>query len=156
MSFGVTFVSGGTFSGTTTNPLTGAATGGAAAGTNFDGSAARTFDFSTLGAQPSTPRVDTQAAADITPDFTKDQYNRTGQNATLNFVNHTGTALAGFGVVARVKDNGTSRTIAWGTEYRGIGVTLPTATVVSKTLYIAMEWNQSDTKFDVLAVRQEA
>lgn len=36
--------------GTTTNAVTFAATGGAAAGTSFDGSAARTIDFSTVGA----------------------------------------------------------------------------------------------------------
>ena len=36
--------------GTTTNALTGAASGGAAPGTTFNGSAARTFDYSTFGA----------------------------------------------------------------------------------------------------------
>jgi hypothetical protein len=37
--------------GTTTNALTAAATGGAAPGTTFDGSAARTFDYHSFGAQ---------------------------------------------------------------------------------------------------------
>lgn len=38
--------------GTTTNPVTFTNTGGAAAGTTFDGSVARTIDYSTLGAAP--------------------------------------------------------------------------------------------------------
>ena len=38
--------------GTTTNALTGAASGGAAAGTTFNGAAAVTFDYHTLGAAP--------------------------------------------------------------------------------------------------------
>jgi hypothetical protein len=38
-------------SGTTTNALTGAASGGASAGTTFNGSSAVTFDYHTLGAQ---------------------------------------------------------------------------------------------------------
>lgn len=41
----------GSGAGTTTNPLTGAATGGAAPGSTFNGSAAVTFDYHTVGAQ---------------------------------------------------------------------------------------------------------
>jgi hypothetical protein len=36
-----------------------------------------------------------------------------------------------------------------------MGVTLPTTTVISKTVYLAMVFNNDDTKWDVLAVGQE-
>jgi len=58
--------------------------------------------------------------------------------------------------VIRIKDNGTARAISYGSQYRAIGVTLPTTTVISKTLYLAMVYNAADTKWDVLAVGQEA
>jgi hypothetical protein len=35
-------------------------------------------------------------------------------------------------------------------------VTLPTTTVVSKTLYLGCIWNADDSKIDVVAVAQEA
>jgi hypothetical protein len=35
-------------------------------------------------------------------------------------------------------------------------VTLPTTTVISKTLYLGMIFNNADTKWDVVAVAQEA
>jgi hypothetical protein len=35
-------------------------------------------------------------------------------------------------------------------------VTLPTTTVISKTLYLGMIYNSTDTKWDVVAVAQEA
>ena len=56
----------------------------------------------------------------------------------------------------RIKDNGTARAISFGTKYRAIGVTLPTTTVVSKTLYIGGVYNADDDKVDVLSVAQEA
>jgi hypothetical protein len=56
----------------------------------------------------------------------------------------------------RIKDNGTARSISFGTQYRAIGVTLPTTTVISKTLYLGLVFNNADTKWDVVAVAQEA
>ena len=55
----------------------------------------------------------------------------------------------------RLKDNGTSRTISYGSQYRAIGVSLPTATIINKTLYLGGKWNSADSKLDVLAVQQE-
>lgn len=58
--------------------------------------------------------------------------------------------------VARIKDNGTAQPItAWGSLFRGVGVTLPTTTVAGKYMYLAGKWNPTDAKIDVLSVQQE-
>ena len=56
----------------------------------------------------------------------------------------------------RIKDNGTARALTFGTKYRGIGITLPTTTVASKTMYLGMIYNATDDKWDVLGLNQEA
>lgn len=150
--------SGGGASGTTSFPLTinnGGA--GVASGGTFDGSAAKTISYNSIGAKPNTPQINSQAsAATVTPTFSDDEVVITAQAANLTLANPTGTALQGWGIVIRIKDNGTARTISYGTKYRAIGVTLPTTTVISKTLYIGMIYNSTDTKWDVVSVAQEA
>lgn len=96
------------------------------------------------------------SAATVTPTFANDQVNITAQAAALTLANPTGTAQDGFGMVIRIKDNGTARAISYGSQYRAIGVTLPTTTVISKTLYLGMIYNAADTKWDVVSVAQEA
>lgn len=96
------------------------------------------------------------SAATVTPTFANDQVNITAQAVGLTLANPTGTAVDGFGMVIRIKDNGTARTIAYGTNYRALGVTLPTTTVISKTLYLGMIYNAADTKWDVVSVAQQA
>lgn len=39
---------------------------------------------------------------------------------------------------------------------RAIGVTLPTTTVINKTLYVGFLYNSTDSKWDGVLVRQEA
>jgi hypothetical protein len=92
----------------------------------------------------------------VTPTFSDDQVNITAQAVGLTLANPTGTAVPAWGLVIRIKDNGTARSIAYGTQYRAIEVTLPTTTVVSKTLYLGLIYNSTDTKWDVVAVAQEA
>jgi hypothetical protein len=96
------------------------------------------------------------SSATVTPVFGNDEVKITAQATGLTLANPTGTAIDGWGVVIRIKDNGTARSIAYGTQYRAIDVTLPITTVISKTLYLAMVFNNDDTKWDVLAVGQEA
>ena len=55
-------------------------------------------------------------------------------------------------MLIRIKDNGTARALTYDTQYRAFGVTLPTTTVISKTLYIGGTWNVTDTKLDIIAV----
>lgn len=96
------------------------------------------------------------SATPVTPTFANNQVNITAQAAALDFANPTGTAVDGHGILLRVKDNGTARAITWGTKYRAFNDSLPTTTIVNKTLYVGLVYNLADDKFDVLAVRKEA
>jgi hypothetical protein len=130
---------------------------GAASGSTFDGSAAKTISYNTIGAKASSPSIQSvSSAATVTPTFSDDMVKITAQAAGLTLANPTGTAVPGWGMAIRIKDNGTARSISYGTQYRAIGVTLPTTTVVSKTLYLGLIYNADDTKWDVVAVAQEA
>lgn len=102
--------------------------------------------------------VDISSTATLTHDADAyDQANITAQAAALSIANPTGTPTSAQQFILRVKDNGTARAITWsGSQWRAIGVTLPTTTVVSKTLYIGAVWNAADSKWDVIAVAQEA
>lgn len=95
------------------------------------------------------------SAATVTPTFADDMVTVTAQAVALALANPTGTAAEGHGIVIRIKDNGTARAISYGTQYRAIGVTLPTTTAISKTLYLGMIFNNTDTKWDVVSVAQE-
>ncbi len=106
---------------------------------------------------PISPSVrSSTSTATLTPTFVDDQIALTAQAEALTIANPTGTAFDGCGISIRIKDNGTARAISYGTQYRAIGVTLPTTTVISKTLYLGMIYNAADTKWDVVAVAQEA
>ena len=59
-------------------------------------------------------------------------------------------------LVIRIKDDGTARSITFNSIFRGIGITLPTTTTASKTLYIGLIYNTADTKWDVIALKEEA
>lgn len=67
-----------------------------------------------------------------------------------------GSASDGQPLLIRIKDNGTSRTISWGSQYRAIGVTLPTSTTASRTLYVMARYNAVDNFWDVLSVGRGA
>jgi hypothetical protein len=60
----------------------------------------------------------------------------------------------------RFKDNGTARALTWTTgstnSFRVVGVTLPTTTVASKLVYIGCVYNAADSRWDAVAVSQEA
>ena len=96
------------------------------------------------------------SASTVTPTFQDDLVRITAQAAGLTLANPTGTAMEGHGIVIRIKDNGTARAISYDTQYRAIGITLPTTTVLGKTTYLAGIWNASDTKLDIVATGTEA
>lgn len=95
-------------------------------------------------------------AATVTPTFSNDLVKITAQDQALTLANWSGTASEGRSLVIRIKDNGTARAISYGTKYRALGVTLPTTTVISKTLYLGCIYNSTDDKIDVVSVAQEA
>lgn len=96
------------------------------------------------------------SAATVTPTFDDDQIEITAQAAALTLANPTGTAIPALGMVVRIKDSGVARAIAYGNQYRAVGVTLPVTTVAGKTLYLGMIYNAADTTWDVTAVAQQA
>ena len=96
------------------------------------------------------------SSAVVTPTFVDEQIDITAQAEAVTIANATGTAFNGAGVSIRIKDNGAARAIAWGSQYRPIGVTLPVTTVAGKWLYIGIIYNAVDAKWDVLSIAQEA
>ena len=117
-----------------------------------------TTDWSAFNAKASyTPRVQTVAsAATVTPVNTNDIVTITAQAAALALANPTGTWDQGQPLMIRIKDNGTARAITYDTNYRAIGVTLPTTTVINKTTYLGLIYNATDTKWDVIGVTTQA
>lgn len=103
------------------------------------------------------PRIQSVvSSATVTPDAdANDMVVITSQAAALTLANPTGTPSQGQGLIVRIKDNGTSRAITYGSEFRGIGVSLPALTVISKTLYLAFIRNSTDTKWDLVGVMLE-
>jgi hypothetical protein len=68
----------------------------------------------------------------------------------------TGTATAMQSLIIRIKDNGTARALTWNAAFRAISVTLPTTTVISKTVYVGCIRNTDDSTWDAIAVAQQA
>ena len=65
--------------------------------------------------------------------------------------------LDGQRLIIRIKDNGTSRSLAFTTgtgQLRQIGLALPTLTIPSRVLYIGAIYNQSENYWDVLSYQQ--
>lgn len=147
----------GTTALTFANPFGGLGGGDLLAANNLSDLASAATARSNLGVRAAAPSIQAVAsAATVTPTFADDQVNITAQAAALALANPTGTAVDGWGMTIRIKDNATARAISYGTQYRALGVTLPVTTVISKTLYLGMVFNAADTKWDVVAVAQEA
>lgn len=102
----------------------------------------------------------TTTASSATPTPTggslKNFFTVTALAAGATFGAPSGTPVNGNTIIMRVKDNGTARTLAYNAIYRAIGVTLPTTTVISKTMYFGMKYNSTDSKWDIIAYGIEA
>lgn len=100
-----------------------------------------------------TPRVQTlDSASTVTPAAGSDDMVVVSKlAANVTFANPTGTAVEGQRLLIRVKDDGTARTISWGTNYREGDVLLPLTTVASKWLYMGFMYNLLDNKWDILS-----
>ena len=101
--------------------------------------------------------VSTTTGASLTPNGdTTDQYEVTALavGATINAP--TGTPNDGQRLIIRIDDDGSAQTLGWNAIYRVVGTTLPSTTVAGKTLYVGCVYNANKTKWDVVAVSQEA
>jgi len=85
-----------------------------------------------------------------------DMFIVTAQAGALKFNNPGGTPTQGQKILIRVKDDGTARALTYDTQFRAMGVSLPSTTVLSKTLYMGFIFNSTDTKWDIVASAQEA
>ncbi len=54
-------------------------------------------------------------------------------------------------IIVRMKDNGTARAITWNAIYRWGDTTLPTTTIISKTMYLLFFYNGADAKWDLIS-----
>jgi len=80
----------------------------------------------------------------------------TAQAEGLTIAAPTGTPVEGQKLIIRLKDDGSARAITFNAIFRALGVTLPTTTVASKTTYLGLVYNSTDTKWDVVATKTEA
>jgi len=94
--------------------------------------------------------TDTGTALDVS---TCDEFDVTAQAGALKLNNPGGTPVNGQKLIVRIKDNGTARALTYDTQFRAsTDLSLPTTTVLSKTLYMGFVYNSADTKWDLLAV----
>jgi len=97
------------------------------------------------------------AAGTLTPAAdTANQFNYTALTGIYIIAAPSGTPADGQVLILRFKDSGVVATFTWNAIYRIVGTTLPTTTVASKTTYVGCKYNSTDTKWDVIAVAQEA
>ena len=101
--------------------------------------------------------VTTATAATITPNLdVTDQYTVTAMASVLTIATPTGTLTDGQNLIIRLYGATTPYALTWAAAYAAIGVTIPTTTVASKYTYVGCKYNSTSTKFDVLAVGQQA
>ena len=83
----------------------------------------------------------------ITPTGTNDLLRASGLSAGLTIANPATTPADGWGLVAELKDNGTTRTLTWGSKYASRCATLPTATTAGKQHLVGLSYNATDDKY---------
>jgi len=74
----------------------------------------------------------------------------TAQAADITIANPTGTPVIGDVIAIYLTDNGTTRAITFGSNFKAFGAALPTDTTVSKTLLITAQYYATDS-FAVLS-----
>lgn len=101
-----------------------------------------------------TPRNNTVASSSsLTIDSdANDVYTVTALSAAMTINNPSGTPTEGQKLIIRIKDNGTARGLTWsGSQFRAGDIAFPTTTVLSKTMYVGLIWNSTDSKWDLIA-----
>lgn len=93
----------------------------------------------------------------ITPNADVDNMlSATGLTAGITIANHTGTPQNGQKLMVRLKDNGTARSISFGTAYVAGGVALPTTTTANKMTHLGFIYDTGASKWMLIASVTEA
>lgn len=83
----------------------------------------------------------------ITPDGDTDLVRPSSTlSAGLTIANPSGTPADGWGMVLELKDNGTTRSLTWGSKFASRCATLPTATTAGKQHVVGVSYNATDDK----------
>lgn len=107
----------------------------------------------------STPSiVSTSSTATLAPNLdTAIMWEVTALAQVMSISNPTGASIVdGIRLIIRIRDNGSSWPISWGTNYRGFTAALPTSTVGGKTMYFGFMWNSAESKWDAVAEATQA
>jgi hypothetical protein len=100
-----------------------------------------TTDTQSLSNKRIYPRQSTATSpSSITPD--KSQYDEYYVTALANgiTINNATSPSVGDTFVIYLTDNGTARSISWGSHYVGLGLSLPTSTTANKTMEIIIKY----------------
>ena len=98
-----------------------------------------------------------ETATTLTPNIDENEQEIvTDLASALTIAAPTGTPSTGMKLVIRLTDDGTGRALTWNAIYRAIGVTLPTTTTANKILYVGCVYDEAGSKWDVVAVKEEA
>lgn len=118
-----------------------------------------TTDTQTLTNKRVNPRVSSVASTSsltINSDTTDQSVVTALATAAMTITNPSGTPVNGQKLTVRIKDNGTSRLLTWGSAWREIGVLLPTSTTAGKVTYVGAVYNSDESFWDVVAVATQS
>lgn len=115
-------------------------------------------DTVTIG---TTVRVTAATNSDTAPTpnaDTTDIYTFTALSVAPTFGAPTGTPVNGQKLIIRIKDNGTARALNWNAAYVAGGASLPTTTVINKTMHLGFIYNTDNSlnKWMLIAKSEEA
>lgn len=127
------------------------------------GTVVGTTDTQTLTNKRITQRVSSTASTTSPWAWSSDSYDEQCFTALANALTinaDSGTPTDGQRAIFRFKDDGTARALTWTTgsskAFRAIGITLPTTTVINKTMYVGCIYNAADSRWDAVATVTEA
>jgi hypothetical protein len=159
----VAVANGGTGATTLTGVVVGNGTSAFTTVTAPSGTLVGTTDTQTLTNKRVTPRMNSQSTTASPFAWNSDSFDTQAFTALANALTidvDAGTPTDGQRTIFRFEDNGTARALTWTTgatkAFRAVGVTLPTTTVVGKVTYVGCIYNTFDSRWDVVAVSQEA
>lgn len=117
-------------------------------------------DNQTFTNKRTVPRV-TSITSNATPTINTDNCDcvtitALATNITSMTSNLSGTPNNFDELVIRFKDDGTARSITWGSSFEAKGASLPTTTVINKVLTVGFIYDSVTSKWGCVAVAQEA